>query len=207
MGLNAVDCKGPAGPGTAGIGKDYAGWNDFGMRDLLLVGVVGLIASAYASAISLNYDKRVQLGWGEERPDKGIDATLDIRQDGDKVAFDGWWPDHEYKTMFTGKDESGKFYFDVSRKEIGEPMETRHIALAEYRRPETIDEAVGQYERLQNGSTDSVALLDFGGNGNDIKVLAFVENGANGPKLNIADGYLNKPDGMNEYLDGQWDKI
>lgn len=207
MGLNAVDCKGPAGLGASGIGKDYAICNDFGVRDLLLVGAVGLIASTYASMISLNYDKRVQLGWGDEHPDSGIDATLGIRQEGDKMAFDGWWPDHEYKTVFTGKDESGKFHFDVSRKEIGEPIETRHIALAEYRRPETIEEAVGQYERLQNGSTDSVALLDFGGNGGYIKVLAFVENGIEGPKLNIADGRMDKPVGMNEYLNGQWDKI
>lgn len=210
MGLNAIRCKELyTEAGKTGFGEEARTSSDFDGTDLLKSGaMLAMIAagSFVTGCISISEeqpekieDNPVRLeyhNWG----DRGIDAKLDAKTIGDKTTFHSDLTGADYKMIFKGIiPENGtlKAHFDIARKDPATgSVEKQHVALEDYLKPETHDEATSQYRQLVNGSTDSVASMNFEGNKNfaDLKVFAYADiKNDKEVDLNLAEGVIKQP--------------
>lgn len=200
MGIDAIKCEGYADVKEIGFGKCHEIASDLNGTDLLRsVAVLGL-GIAVAGCISgpkEKEDEPVRLEYGTWR-DRGVDVTLNAKQVGDETTFHSDVTSADYRAIFRGMaSENGtmKAHFDILRRDpLNNSMEKQHVALDDYLKPETYNEAMLQYKQLaNNGSTATVALLDFDGNRDfpGLKIIAYadIRNGEE-VKLNLAEGHL-----------------
>lgn len=205
MGINAINCKGLyAETGKSKFGEGSRSASDFDVRDIIADNIGPIIVAFVCGLIGVDLldkfrkSQIIQLAYGDEifgfGLDDGIDAQLNAKKVGDSVDFHSHQTKADYTAMFEGFKE-GKALFNVTRRDVSGSVENRSIALADYTMPGTQEDALRLYQKILDGSTDTVASINFDGNEKfpALKVLAYADIKHGEAELKIAEGYLESP--------------